>query len=503
MKPYLKPTALFVFGVLMQLPLLAQTPTGQASNLCPRTTVRYTSASSDVNGGSCGTLGWICSGCVDNDGTATSSVIASGVNGNGTFWADVKWGNVASGSIATICGSLNVQIDAISQASIVGPSTVLLCGTSSLTLQASVASQTNVVGFKWQVSGTGVSPTGMIETTDPQITLNFSNWTPSSNLSATVAVAARSACGFNTDLGPLTPVSIPGLPTIPAIPRSAWVQLSPGNIDNLMNPLNFNPSVICSSATMTITDLPAGTNVAWSSGNSQALTINSSTGFASKFKTAAGQVSVSATLSNACGSFVQSRNIWLGTPHKPLVSGPTLVTASSTNNYSAMPWGSQPPFLEQGVSSSGYEWTFPLTATNAGWQCFGCIFETSAVQAGSLSTWVSLRTQNTCGYSPITNYEVFVQQENCPPGGCEEPFIVYPNPSSEELMISSNSADAANDVSSVTLVDANGSLVYKNEPNKTMRQIKIPVREFKNGTYYLTVIQKGKAIKKQLVISHQ
>jgi hypothetical protein len=262
------------------------------------------------------------------------------------------------------------------------------------------------------------------------------------------------------------------------------------------------PSEICSNSIFSFKAMSSST-ISWSSSNPSGLAINQNTGEAVRQNNFIGQVTLTASINNPCGNTsVLQKAVWVGSPYRPLVSGPTLVTAASSNNYYAMPWGGQPPFLEQGVSSSGYEWTFPLIATNAGWVCFGCNLATAPVLSGSLSTWVSLRTQNVCGYSEITNYEVFVQQENCPPGGCEEPFIVYPNPSSEELMISSNSADASNNVSRVSLVDSNGSTVYKSEPNKTMKKIIIPVRELKNGTYYLTVTQKGKTIKKQLLISH-
>ncbi len=303
--------ATLVIVLIIPSNLFAQKPTGTSANLCPNTTYRYTSAPKDVNGGACDNLGWICNGCVTPNGTPSNSVIASGVNTDGTLWADVKWDNVASGAIGTICGNLSVQINSITQASISGPSTVLLCGTSSITLQASVSSTTNIVGYTWQITGTGVSPTGTVNTSAPQLTINYTNWTAGSSLSATVAVAARSACGFTTHLGPLADIA-----GISAIPRSAWVQLSPGNINNLQIPLSFNPPLICTTGTMTVSNQPSNTSLVWSSGNTSGLEVTP-TGAAKRLNNYGGYVTVSATLANACGSNTQSTNVWLGIPAPP------------------------------------------------------------------------------------------------------------------------------------------------------------------------------------------
>lgn len=77
--------------LITPLGLFAQKPAGESVNLCPNVTYRYTSSGFDVNGGSCGSLSWICSGCLNSDGLPGSSVLASGVNANGSLWADVKW----------------------------------------------------------------------------------------------------------------------------------------------------------------------------------------------------------------------------------------------------------------------------------------------------------------------------------------------------------------------------------------------------------------------------
>lgn len=98
------------------------------------------------------------------------------------------------------------------------------------------------------------------------------------------------------------------------------------------------------------------------------------------------------------------------------------------------------------------------------------------------------------------NYEVFVQQENCPPGGCEEPFFVYPNPTSDELVVTSGSNRNGEDTD-IILLDANGGVVYSSTV-KANNQVRIPVREYKEGVYYLSVTEKGKTKKHRIIINH-
>lgn len=188
-----------------------------------------------------------------------------------------------------------------------------------------------------------------------------------------------------------------------------------------------------------------------------------------------------------------TRQIWVGAPSEILVNGPTLVQPGSSNNYTATPWTAQPSFNAQGVLANGINWSFPWTATNAGWQCGSCVGETASTTAGTLSTFVTATAQNACG-SSVRNYEVFVQQTGCPPEGCEEPFFVHPNPSKDELTVKLKGE------SSVLLMDDQGNRVFSAKSKE--KTIKIQVGQFKNGKYFLVVVNKEGQDRRQIIINH-
>ena len=188
-------------------------PTGNSSNLCPGVTHRYTSPV-NPDGGRCDAIGgW---------DVTNGKIVANGLNANGSVWAEVKWDNKPTGLIGNMCGVLSVTINSIAQPEIPGNGTILLCGTSSLTISANVSSTANITGYVWDIKGTGVTPTGIVNTTAPQITINYSNWVAGSTQSASVAVGSRNSCGFSTATSPLKDIEL--LPGVieKAIPRKAW-----------------------------------------------------------------------------------------------------------------------------------------------------------------------------------------------------------------------------------------------------------------------------------------
>jgi hypothetical protein len=255
-------------------------------------------------------------------------------------------------------------------------------------------------------------------------------------------------------------------------------------------------SPVCDNRTFALQNQPIGTTITWSSSNPSGLSINPVSGEATRMNNFNGSITITATINGGCGAVNSIGDVWVGRPFDFLVSGQNLVTASSYNNYSSVLWNEQPSFTEQGVSS--FAWSFPLTSTNAGWDCYGCTGQVVGVTAGAKSTIVRAQGQNACG-TTIKDFEVFVQQENCPPGGCEEPFSVYPNPSSDELTVSTSSTGTET-YSEISLVDSNGMVVYSTRL-KDKEPVKIPVRGFKNGMYYLSITQNGTTKQRKIIIN--
>ncbi len=481
-----KVTLLCLFATMIQLSLFSQSynPVGPSTNLCPKQTYRYTSPIAN-DGGACDRFGgWL----IEN-----GKSVANGLNGNGTVWVDVQWDNVSAGRVGNFCGNIPVSINSIAQTKMSGLSTVLLCGTGSLILQATVTPTTNISGYVWLITGTGVSPTGTVNTTAPQLTINFTNWTPTSGLSATVAVGAKSACGFSTDLTPLvTQNPLPGV-TIPAIPRTTWVQLSPGNIDNLLAPLSFTTPLICTTGVMAVSNQPANTNLVWSSGNTSALTVDPVTGAATRVNNFNGSVMVSATLSNACGSNSQNTNVWLGIPSTPgPISGNTAPSVGGIYQYSS----SAPA---QGAAS--HNWTLPFGGnpvwSQSGGNINGIIDTlTPNLIVGSSSGQLQAYGVNVCGNSSPSRLRVAPVGGG---GGGIQLRAAFPNPANQATSVKLKEEES-NEEAHVALLNKNMEQVFFAQTNKS--EISIPVGHLPEGNYFLK-IQIGKEVTtKQMIVKH-
>lgn len=483
MKTY-KGILLCLFAILIRLLSTAQAntqPVGPSSNLCVDQTFRYTSPVAD-DGGRCDRLGgWL---------ATNGKIVDSGLNPNGTVWAEVKWANMPSGKIGNFCGVLDVSINAIAQPTVAGPNTILLCGSGTITLQATVASMDNIVGFTWRVTGTGITSTGTFETTAPQLTINFKNWTPSSALSATVAVGARNSCGFNTPVTPLTDQNpLPGV-SIPAIPRSAWVQFSPGNINDLLAPLSFSPPLICTSGVMAVSNQPANSNLVWSSSNSSALTVDPITGAAARINNYNGRVTVSATLSNVCGSNTQNYNVWLGIPYSPgPVTGETRPSVGGVYHYVS-------EYPAQGAAY--HNWLMPYYGNPVWRQSGGTIdgiINTLAPNfiVGSSTGNLQAFGVNACGNSGVSRLRVSpVSGGGGGGGGGIQRIQAYPNPAQEVLTI--EDVLVYEDETIKLAEDTDFTVALFNSENQKVKQGKskngkmvLEIRDLPNGYYYLQI----------------
>jgi hypothetical protein len=195
---------------------------------------------------------------------------------------------------------------------------------------------------------------------------------------------------------------------------------------------------------------------------------------------------------------ISPKNVWLGRPYDLLVSGSNYVTAGSENFYQAVPWNAQPSFADQGVAESGLTWYFPLVSTNGGWGCYNCVGSYTWVISGPQSTYVSVQAQNACG-TATKDYEVFVQQQNCPPGGCEDPFIVFPNPTDNLIHIRPADTKAS---SRAILRDLNGNVVAETNFVGTENDLTLDVKSLPNGIYSLTVSNGKTSYKRQVMVRH-
>lgn len=102
--------------------------------------------------------------------------------------------------------------------------------------------------------------------------------------------------------------------------------------------------VICSSGTFSVNSPLNIGSISWSSSNPSILTINSSTGAATRTGSAYGQVIITATLNSICtsGTISFTKTIWVGEPDltkkfNGVIAGTTSVSAGSLNLLEAFP----------------------------------------------------------------------------------------------------------------------------------------------------------------------
>jgi hypothetical protein len=504
--------------MLGTLNLYGQTPgytiSGPTSNLCPEVLYKYTAPATSGNIDCNLTQAWLCKGCFNTD-KQVIDVIDKGVDSNGNMWATVKWANVATGQISNACGTLSVSIASVAQPTIT-PSTITLCGNGNIDLAANVASTDNIVGYSWFIKGTGVSPTSTVTTSTPNLKLTYSNWTVSNVNSATVSVGAKHSCGFITHLTPLQNETILGI-TFPAIPRSAWVQLSTGNIDNLKVPYNFTTPTICTSGNLGISNQPTGTNVNWVSANPSALQVNdASTGAVTRLNNYTGYVNMAVTVSNSCGSNTQNYNVYLGLPAANIN---TLIYASGSrglNPVSLNPASTYSFSSDQVPGATSYNWYLPSGFSFMGANGSSSVFiNTPSNASGSYS--LSCAATNACGYNFTNNLIMQFGSTGgggTGSGGGRKPpiavmaappfkFNMYPNPSIHSFIV--NVMDTTVNENPITdyevrLFDQTSKEVFYIRANSA--ETHIPADHLPPNIYYLVIQSKEGILKEELLINH-
>lgn len=91
---------------------------------------------------------------------------------------------------------------------------------------------------------------------------------------------------------------------------------------------------------------------------------------------------------------------------------------------------------------------------------------------------------NVCGSSGVSKLRVFPQGGGG--GGIQQRAIIFPNPSSNEIVIKWNKAEKVKVKPYILrIIDKNGSKVYEKEYNENEISVSIP--NLSNGVYYLTL----------------
>jgi subtilisin family serine protease len=255
-------------------------------------------------------------------------------------------------------------------------------------------------------------------------------------------------------------------------------------------------SLICSTGGFSLGALPAGSTVSWVSSNPSGLTINSSTGSATRVNNYNGPITITANITNGCGTASVSRSVWVGTPH---------ITNMRVNNQPVWPSQNVPlcpgnHFLHVtpvGGNAGTATWTVPSGVPHwIGNNTMDFTFPTSMS-----SITISARSSNSCGQG--ANYNFFLTKQTW---GCPSSFamVAYPNPTSDilniEMMPLSQdvSKEDAPFIESAILLNSDGREVSKG--SREGSKIVFDVSHLKRGVYFIHVTVDGELKREQILI---
>lgn len=256
------------------------------------------------------------------------------------------------------------------------------------------------------------------------------------------------------------------------------------------------PYEICGSATYTIPNLPAGSVVNWSVAPAGVLSYTASGNTATFTKVGYAESAViTASITTPCGNVTTSTYVNPGNYLVIYDRGP--ICPNTGGNI----------FSSNQTLTANYLWK--LRRTDGSTPRYMMLGERSpridlfVYETGTFILSFSLT--NSCGVSQ-TQIPITVVDYGCIGG---YPYMVYPNPSSNELKISQKLVEdvgsakkMGSNIFSVKLLNEKGKILKAGKVNANSREIVLQVADIPNGIYYLHIYE-GKNVKKQqVVISH-
>ena len=219
----------------------------------------------------------------------------------------------------------------------------------------------------------------------------------------------------------------------------SWFAVGVGSAYNSNMGASISGSnVLCSlNKTFSLQNLPSGATVSWSASPSNLFSVTTGTG--TNFSTAAatslvsGQGTITATITTgACGNFTISKQVWIGKPGTPTITGPNPLCLNQVGTYQI---------------SGDYKGADQFLWSYARFTCVNnCNSNIPAIGLKAVleSGQVYVRGQNECGTSGMG----FLYVAGC---GSLSSYSVYPNPTADVLYISTNSDKIAQE----SLIDSN------------------------------------------------
>jgi hypothetical protein len=261
------------------------------------------------------------------------------------------------------------------------------------------------------------------------------------------------------------------------------------------------PATVCSSGnTITLQNAPAGAAVTWtatsgltpSSGSGTSATVSAVSGFS-------GNGSVTFNISGTCGNTTAKKDVWVSISGKPNLTFYGTVTSTVTCAYNT---------FQVSASASGnpdpYGWSWNVTG---GTLINGQGSSTVTIQAPGpgQGIYIEVGALNACGYSYYRHTLEAVSEY----GGqyCFQELTavrVSRNPAADYVDVDPNASLENNPVRQehyqVNLYDKYGQEVTRSSTKKKGEKLRLNVKPYPEGLYFLRVTYSGGIISKQLVI---
>ncbi len=246
------------------------------------------------------------------------------------------------------------------------------------------------------------------------------------------------------------------------------------------------PNIICTSGTFTLEIIPNVTRV-WTSSNTSLLTINSSTGVATKVGTSSGNVTITMTYSSSMASYAITKNIWVGTPDVSTIKYDNGIGAGTSNYVS--PNTTHTVYLDQqNVINGNVSTTNWNPNPNVGYG-YGTAFSqfNFNLTSGSSITFNPVSAINSCGTSNRTL--AFIANSS---------FKIAPNPAKDVLKIIFDNVEYLDALPVQIELYSESSLkvvksisiaqVYNEKLFVEGNVLAIDVRDLPRGIYYLRIV---------------
>jgi hypothetical protein len=270
-----------------------------------------------------------------------------------------------------------------------------------------------------------------------------------------------------------------------------------------------NNLAICKNRTLTLNNAPPGAVVTWTSSNTSRLTINSTTGVATRQNNYTGNVNVTATLNTGCGTIAIQQSMKVG--NAPSGSGSVnsncsgssfnvlntslsgVCTANSSINF---------VFNLSDPQYSNFNFTPVSVLPGSSWSSSGrilTIMVTAPSTQGQRSATVALSATGPCGPYNVNFTATAINISS------SWSFSIAPNPTQDDVTVTVNNEEIlSNDyrslIYSIKIIDPYGTIGQTFEYKDGIPSVTIPLQKFSSGLYTLSVFDGKSWSSKKLII---